>query len=212
MLENLHEVWDISWPLREGMVVYPGDPEVTSEPYRSLAQGQGCNLTQMRLGTHTGTHVDAPRHFLAEGETVDRLAWAALLGPARLVQAPAGDSIGADFIRSLRLPAGSRLLLRTRAPGEPPPAEFPPAWPALTGEAATEIARAGVILLGVDTPSVDAFHGPEPVVHRTLLGAGMALVENADLSAPPEGQYALLCLPLRVADGDGAPCRAVLVR
>jgi arylformamidase len=209
---NVSEIWDITLPLRDGMPVYPGDPEVAVAAHCSLAQGQGCNVLALRLGTHSGTHVDAPRHFLAAGQTVDRLPWAALLGPARLAQAPAGESVGADFIRSLRLQPGSRLLLRTRPAGERPPAEFPAAWPALTGEAADELARAGVLLLGLDTPSVDAFHAPEPVVHRALLGAGLALLENADLSAPPEGEYTLICLPLRVAEADGAPCRALLVR
>ena len=212
MLESFDEIWDVSHPLRDAMPVYPGDPEVAVETRCSLAQGQGCNVLALHLGTHSGTHLDAPRHFLAQGETVDRLAWTALLGPARLVQAPAGERIGLDFVQSLALAPGSRLLMRTRPPGAPPPAKFPTSWPALTGEAAEEIARAGVLLFGVDTPSVDAFHAPEPVVHRALLGAGIPLLENLELSAPPEGEYTLLCLPLRVESGDGAPCRALLLR
>ena len=209
---NAAEIWDISLPLYDGMPVYPGDPEVAVATHCALAEGQGCNVLALRLGTHSGTHVDAPRHFIADGQTVDRLPWAALLGPARLVQAPEGESIGAAFVRALRLEPGSRLLLRTRPPGQAPPPDFPPPWLTLTGEAAEELARAGALLLGVDTPSVDAFHAPAPVVHRALLGAGLALLENADLSAPPEGDYTLICLPLRLADADGAPCRALLAR
>ena len=212
MLDNLREVWDISLPLQHGMPVYPGDAEVALETLHSLAEGGGCNVLGLRLGTHSGTHVDAPRHFLADGNTVDRLSWTALLGPARLVQAPAGESLSPEFVRSLELTSGSRVLVRTRPPGVPPSPEFPTSWPALTGQAGEELVRSGVILFGTDTPSVDAFRSSEPLVHRTLLGAGLVLLENADLSAPPEGEYTLLCLPLRIAEGDGAPCRALLVR
>ncbi len=206
------EIWDLTLPLRDALPFYPGDPEVEIETLYSTAQGAKCNVLKLRLGTHSGTHVDAPRHFLAGVTSVDRLPWSALLGPARLVQAPSGESIDANFVRSLDLTAGSRLLLRTRLPGVPPPPEFPASWPALTAAAAQEIVAAGAVLLGVDTPSVDAFHAPDPVVHQVLLGAGLALLENADLSAPPEGDYTLVCLPLRIQDGDGAPCRALLMR
>lgn len=211
MLENLPQIWDLSLPLADGLPVYPGDPPIHLEPLHSLADGAGCNVLALHLGTHSGTHVDAPRHFLAQGSCLEELPWSALLGPARLVQAPRGEEIGADFLRGLRLAPGSRLLLRTRPPGMPPPPEFPASWPALTAAAAQALVEAGVILFGTDTPSVDAFRAPEPVVHRTLLSAGLALLENADLSAPPEGDYTLLCLPLRIADADGAPCRVLLL-
>ncbi|HEY3398960.1 MAG TPA: cyclase family protein [Armatimonadota bacterium] len=211
MAQATRRIWDISVPLYSGMPVYPGDPAVSFTSAASLEAGDGANVTRLDLGSHSGTHVDAPRHFLPTGRGVDELPWEALLGPGRLVQAPAGAEISADFVQGLGLARGDRLLLRTRPFGEPPAESFPAAWPALTREAAEWLAARGVALVGVDAPSVDAFGAAEPHVHRALLGAGVVPLEGLDLSAPPEGEYELICLPLRLRGADGSPCRAVLV-
>jgi arylformamidase len=203
-------IWDITLPLYTGMPVYPGDPPVSLEPVASLEQGQACNLRGLTLGSHTGTHVDAPRHFLAAGATVDELDWAALLGPARLVEVPEGLRLDKAWVASLDLGGVRRLLVRTLPPGAPLPGDYGGGWPTLTPEAAQRLAEAGLLLLGLDTPSVDVLGTRENSLHHILLGAGMVLLENLDLREPPPGDYDLLCLPLRIRDGDGSPCRALL--
>jgi arylformamidase len=206
------EIYDLSFPLYSGMPVYPGDPPVVMEPRAALSAGDACNLLGLQLGSHTGTHLDAPRHFLPEGVTVDQIAWEALLGPARLVEAPVGESLGVEFVAGLELARVRRLLVRTRPPGEAPPSEHTPGWSTFTPEAAELLAAGGLLLLGTDALSADAFHAPGHPVHRALLGAGVVLLEELDLRRPPVGDYTLVCLPLRLREGDGSPCRAILLR
>jgi len=207
MAAGARRIWDLTISLAVGMPEYPGDEPVQVAPFKSLAQGDAANVALLRLGTHSGTHVDAPRHFLRGGTTVDQLPWEALLGPVRVVQAPPGATISAAFIWALRLVPEARLLIRTGAPGAPPPADLSRGWPALTAEAARLLVEQGLLLLGLDTASADALEGEGHPVHRALLGAGVVVVERLDLRAVPEGEYELLCLPLSVQDGDGAPLR-----
>ena len=206
------ELWDLSRPLRSGLPVYPGDPLVEFEERVTPTDGGECRLTALRLGTHSGTHVDAPRHMLREGATVTDLCWEALLGPALLVDAPPGSEVAVDFLRGLDLPPRARLLLRTLPPGAPLPPGFPEAWTALGADAAAYLAGRKLLLLGVDVPSVDPLGSPEAPAHRALLSAGVVLLEGLDLSAPAAGEYQLVCLPLPLVGLDGAPCRAVLLR
>lgn len=206
------EIYDVSVPLYAGMPVYPGDPPVTMAPRSALNAGGDYNLLNLDLGTHTGTHLDAPRHFLPGAPTVDQVSWEALLGPARLVQVPPGQALDTSLLEGLDLSGVRRLLLRTRPPGQQADADFAAGWPTLTPEAAARLAAAGLLLLGLDTPSADSYRAPRHPVHHTLLEAGAVILEELDLSVPPAGDYTLVCLPLRIRDGDGAPCRVLLLR
>jgi arylformamidase len=202
---------DISVPVEPGMPTFEGDPEVRLELVLSLAAGDVCDLTRLDLGAHSGTHLDAPCHFLAGGASSEAIPLEALLGPVWVVDATSqqGSIVAADLDR-LEIPAGeSRLLFKTsnsdlwRKPG------FQPGFIALDQSAAVALARRGAALVGVDYLSVAPFGNPGPT-HRALLGAGIVVLEGLDLGAVAAGPYELLCLPIRLVGSDGVPARALV--
>ncbi len=186
---------DITLPLGPQTPVYPGDPAVEVTRLREAGTGDQYALSRLTLGSHSGTHVDPPAHFLPGGTTVDALPLEPFLGPARLADVAFGRPVLAQDLAP-SLPA-ERLLLRTG--GMP-----------LTAEAARAVAAAGVRLLGVDGLSVAPAEAPGEV-HRILLAAGVVIVEGLALTDVPPGAYTLVCLPLKLQGGDGAPARAVLI-
>jgi arylformamidase len=202
---------DISRPIGPDTPVWPGDPPVVVEPVARVGAGDPADVSRLVLGTHTGTHVDPPAHFLPGGVTVDALPLDVLVGPAVVADLTAGGPIDAAALESLALPSGtSRLLLKTREGS---------AAGATAGDVTPDGARwlveRGVRLVGADTLSIEPAGAGVPEdaypVHRILLGAGVVIVEGLDLSGAPAGSYELVCLPLRIAGGDGAPARAVLI-
>ena len=197
------EILDVSVPLREGMVTYPGDPTVKLELASAIADGDAVNLTRIDFGLHTGTHVDAPVHFIDGADGVDLVPLDVLVGPCEVVEAPdlTRDSVA-------RVPAGTeRVLFKTPNSELWASDEFADGFAQLDGEAARLLVERGVRLVGVDYLSV----GDEDA-HRVLLGAGVVPVEALDLRGVEPGAYELVCLPLRVVGADGAPARAVLIR
>jgi len=196
--------YDITRLIRAGMPVYPGDPEVVVRPWLSRARGDAVNVSLLGLGSHSGTHVDAPRHLDERGPGVDRLALDALLGPALVVEVglrPCIEPTDLHQLNLLDLGSQLRLLFKARAAA---------AAPALSPEAAALLVDAGVRLVGVEAASVDPASATELPAHRLLLSAGVVILENLDLSAVPPGRYELLCLPLNLEAADGAPVRALL--
>lgn len=188
------------------MPVYPGDPPVSLEPVHA-AGPQSAAVSLLRLGTHTGTHVDPPAHLYPGGATVDELSLDVLVGQATVVDASGTGAIGLPEVQALLAPGCVRLLLRTRGAG--PAGDAAERW--LTEAAARCLVAAGIHLVGIDTLSVDPLDRPDLPAHRVLLGAGVVILEGLDLRGVSPGDYTLLCLPLRVAGGDGAPARAVLL-
>ena len=207
-------IYDISLPIRTGGVVYPGNPGIAITAQQAISQGAGANVSRVDFGSHTGTHVDAPKHFFDDGAGVDALSLDVLMGPARLIGfADTVTSIGEGELRAHELTGVTRLLMRTRnsawlASGS---SEFHQDYTYLAPDGATYLADLGVKLVGVDYLSVEQFHSGHHRTHRTLLGRGIVIVEGLVLTDPPAGDYELRCLPLRMAGLDGAPARAVLV-
>ncbi|HEV8675940.1 MAG TPA: cyclase family protein [Methylomirabilota bacterium] len=199
---------DVTVPIHDGMVVYEGDPPVEVTVALAIERGDPANVSRLRLGSHTGTHVDAPRHFLPGADTVDRLPWEPLLGPVQIVECPPGPI---EPETAARTPAGEqRVIFKTGNSTLWKRGHFVRDYQALTREAARELVRAGVRLVGIDYLSIEAFRAPGHPVHHCLLEAGIVILEGLDLSAVPPGRYQLVCLPLRLQDGDGAPARALL--
>jgi arylformamidase len=203
---------DVTVPIHAGMVVYEGDPPVRVTDAAALERGDPANVVRLELGSHTGTHVDAPRHFVPGGETVDRLPPAALLGAARIVGCPPGPIDRATVTAALGAtpePGPARLIFKTGNSELWARDRFSRDYQALTLDGARALVDAGVRLVGIDYLSIEAF-GPEHPVHRCLLGAGIVVLEGLDLRGVPPGAYELCCLPLRIRDGDGAPARALV--
>ena len=211
---------DISVPLAPWTPVWPGDPPLELEQITSISKGAGYNLTRISMSTHLGTHVDAPRHVLDQGNTVDQIPLDVLVGPATVVQVTARHSIEMRDLESC--PLSPRVLFRTRnsdirqqgkvAGPEGKDGVLSSDYVALSEEAAAYLVASGVKLVGVDGPSVDLAENTSLPVHQILLGASLAVIEWLDLRIVEPGEWTLCCLPLRLINGDGAPARAILMR
>lgn len=201
-------------PVASSLPVWPGDRKPAIELVMSLESGDSFNVSHLSMNVHTGTHVDAPSHFIKGGTTVDALSLEALIGPAYVGYLPDVEQIFPTDLEGLEIPQQTkRLLLRTRnsqlwTQGA---REFTPDYAALTPKAAEWIVKRGVWLVGVDYLSVQRFHDAEPTTHKVLLEAGVVILEGLNLSTIAPGSYQLLCLPLKLAGCEGAPARAVLV-
>jgi arylformamidase len=206
---------DISLGVGPQMLTWPGDPAVSVEATKRIARGDSSNVSELRLGSHTGTHIDPPFHFLDDGIGVDALALDALCGPATVVDLTAVQgSVGAEELAALGLPPSvERVILRTTNSHlwSRPAAEFPDRYVALNPSGAEWVVDRGIRLVGIDFLSIEERGSPEHPVHRTLLAGGTVILEGLDLSAAPPGRYELLCLPLKVLGGDGGPARAALI-
>jgi arylformamidase len=207
-------IFDISVPLTHGGVVYPGNPEISITPQQAISQGAGANVSRLDFGSHTGTHVDSPKHFFDDAPGVESLPLDVLTGPARLLAFDDSVmSIGEAELRAHDLTGVQRVLLRTRnsawlASGSK---EFHRDYTYVAPDGAEYLASLGVKLVGVDYLSVEQFHSGHHKTHRTLLGHGIVIVEGLLLSTPAPGDYTLYCLPLLLRGLDGAPARAILV-
>jgi arylformamidase len=203
------KIIDISVPVHPGMVVYEGDPDVHLERVISIADGAAANISRLELGVHTGTHVDAPVHFIEGAAGVDSLLLETLVGTAHVVDATEVEDVLDDAaLRSLALPDhAERLLFKTRNSQLWELDEFFNDFVRLSGPGAQYVIERGVRLVGIDYLSV----GDEEA-HVALLGAGVVPLEGLDLRGVEPGEYRLVCLPLRLVGADGAPARAVLVR
>lgn len=205
-------VYDVSLPVMAGGLVYPGNPEIEIEAQQAIARGAGANVSRVCFGSHTGTHVDAPKHFFDEGAGVDALPLDVLMGEAMLIAVGADvRAVTAEHLQMHELKGHSRVLIKTRNSTFIRAREFVRDYTYLAPDAAQYLVDLGVKLVGVDYLSVEQFHSGHHRTHLTLLGAGVIIIEGLDLSAPPMGPYELRCLPLRLAGLDGAPARAVLV-
>ena len=200
---------DITRPVSADLPVWPGDPPVVIEPVARLEDGHAAAVSRLALGTHTGTHVDPPAHFLPGGVTVDALPLEVLVGPALVVGVRAAGLVDARRLASLAIPSGTERLLFKSERDAGDVAGHGASGP-VTADGARWLVERGVRLVGVDTLSIEPATRDYPV-HRTLLAAGVVIVEGLDLSGVAAGRYRLVCLPLRIAGGDGAPARAILI-
>ncbi len=206
-------IYDISVPISPELPVWPGDPPVQVTQVQHLDRGDPMTLTRLQMGTHTGTHVDAPAHFVPGGLTVDEIDLETLVGLAWVVEVPDAGALSAEVLEGLDIPVGfGRLLFRTRnsalwAKGE---TGFHQQFVGITVDGAQWLVARGVELVGIDYLSISPYEDPIPP-HQVLLGAGVIVVEGLNLSAVMPGAYTLVCLPLRIQGAEGAPARAILM-
>ena len=212
----LSPIADITLPIGPDMLVWPGDPPVVVEAVACLDDGDPANVSELRLGSHTGTHVDPPAHFLPDGAGVDLLPLDALIGEAVVADLTAAPGpIGPVELDQLGLPGDTtRLLLKTANSAlwhGSGPVLFPDHYVALSPAGAAWLVERGLRLVGTDFLSVEERDAPGHPTHHTLLRAGVVILEGLDLFAVEAGSYTLVCLPLKVVDGDGGPARAMLI-
>lgn len=208
------QIYDISLPISPDMPVWPGDPAVILEKVSSMDLGAHDNVSRLACSVHTGTHVDAPHHFLNDHRTVEALSLDVLTGPARVVQIPDDvPLITAGTLEKAVFPSGTvRLLLKTRNSRfwERGIKEFARDFVGLSPDGAEWLVQAGVKMVGIDYLSIAPYKQSTPT-HQALLKPGIVILEGLDLSAVAPGLYDLFCLPLKLVGSDGAPARAILI-
>jgi arylformamidase len=204
-------VLDISVPNRVGMHSYPGDPTLRIDRVRNIGNGDVCNLSLLTMGSHTGTHVDAPYHFLADGPRLGEVALERMVGEALVADLRGRAAVDAAALADVDLHTGDILLCLTDNSARWQAPEFQRDFTYLTEDAADHLVARGVRAVGMDYLSIERFGSSDFPVHHRLLGAGVFVIEGLDLSAVGPGRYTLVCLPLKFAELDGAPARAVLL-
>jgi len=204
---------DISVALDGDLPTWPGSPGVLTKLRMSIALGEDANVTQLSIDVHSGTHVDAPRHSIDRGETVEEVGLDPFIGPAVVLDTGPVKEITAAVLDAAMIPDDTeRLLLRTANSSRPDMYQTPfdEDYAALTLDGAEWLAAKHLRLVGIDYLSIQRYSEP-PDVHRALLGAGMPILEGLCLAEVAPGPYELVCLPMRLVNVEGAPARAILL-
>lgn len=203
---------DVSVPLDAALASYPGNTPYTLEPIKRIARGDSSNVSTLHMSAHSGTHVDAPRHFFDDGPGAEGLPLEMLCGRARVIELTTRKAITADDLAQRDLSEDVRVLIKThnsRLWGTP---EFQRDFIGVAESGAKYLVEHGIKVVGVDYLSVEAFKAPGAPAHHVLLGSGTIVIEGLNLRDIEPGIYELLCLPLLAVGSDGAPARVVLRR
>jgi arylformamidase len=208
------KIHDISLTVTNEMVVWPSDPKVKLERVNKIEEGKNANVSHLDMGVHTGTHVDAPFHFLPGEKTVETLQLDILIGQALVVEIPdSAAAITAVEVEQAAIPAGTvRVLFKTRNSTfwrETEPV-FHTDFVGVSADGAEALVARGIRLVGLDYLSIAPYKKSRPT-HEVLLKAAMVVVEGLDLGGIAPGTYTLVCLPVKLGGSDGAPARAVLM-
>jgi arylformamidase len=205
-------IYDVSVGISPQLPVWPGDPPVQLERVKAIAAGANSNVSQLTCGVHTGTHVDAPLHFIDGAAAVESLPLKLLTGRAYVVNLPSAKVIDEPTLEAAGLPPRTRRVLFRTSNSDFWAKEktFQTGFVAVDGSGARWLVKKGVQLVGVDYLSV-APYGQSKETHRVLLEAGVVVIEGLDLSRVSQGRYSLYCLPLKLMGSDGAPARVILV-
>ncbi len=212
MSELKNKKWiDVSVPLKSGMVHWPSDPSVAIKRTKDMKHGDRCNVSHVSMGSHTGTHMDAPLHFLRDGKSLDQLPFKATIGEARVIEIKDQESIQPGELRKYKIRRGERILFKTRNSLRSwNLEEFDKDFVYISKEAASYLAKMRIQTVGIDYLSVGGFYKDGLETHQALLGAGIWVIEGLNLAKVKAGRYHLICLPLKILNADGAPARVVL--
>jgi arylformamidase len=212
MTESGEAEWiDVSVTVRHGMPHWPDNPPIVMQRAMDIERGDGCNVSHLAMGVHSGTHIDGPVHFVHGAAGVDEMPLTATMGPARIIEITDPREITAGELRQHALRAGERVLFKT--------SNSPRAWQSdkfiedfvyISELAAAYLAETGVRTVGVDYLSVGGYHADGAKIHQILLTAGIWIIEGLNLSAVRAGSYEMICLPVKLHGSDGAPARAIL--
>ena len=206
------KIYDVTIPFSKDMAVYPGDPPVKIVRRTTINKNDAkANLSRLSFGSHTGTHIDAPFHFIENGITVDKLPLELLIGRARVVEVTA-PRIDEAVLEEFDFTADARVLFKTRNSYLWNNKGFVEEFVYITPAAARALVNDGIKVVGIDYLSVEKFGTTDFQTHLTLLEAGTMIIEGLDLREVEPGDYELICLPLKIKDGDGSPARVVLRR
>ncbi|HNZ48136.1 MAG TPA: cyclase family protein [Candidatus Hydrogenedentes bacterium] len=196
---------DVTLPMHRGMTLWPGDPPFSLEADVRIARGNSCNVSKLSLGTHTGTHLDAPWHFIENGAQLENIDKSLFFGTALILDCSGSHQINAADLPAERLP--ERVLFKTANSRIAEDSSFVQDFTGIEADAAQRLVDDGVRLVGIDYLSIGPYKRGE-AVHKILLGNGTIIVEGLRLANVPAGKHEFIVLPLRLLHADGAPCRA----
>ncbi len=202
--------YDVTVPISNAMITWPSDPAVSITGTSLISRGDFCNLSELKIGSHCGTHIDAPSHFLENGRTIDQLALENLIGEATVFEFKNKENIDVSDIKQLQFDNVKRVLFKTVNSSYWKFSTFKKDFVYLTKDAAQYLVDKGIRLVGVDYLSVEKFESQLAETHHTLLRNDVIILEGLDLSNVERGRYELIALPLKIKDGDGSPARVVL--
>jgi arylformamidase len=206
------KLYDISLPISDVMPVWPGDPPVSLVMISSISKGDPSNLTEIRMGAHTGTHIDAPYHYLGNGAKIESIPLETFVGPCLVVEVDSQIIIRKEDLQRHDLTGHSRIILKTSNSKlwDGPSGKFATNYVAMDIEAAEYLAAMNIVLVGTDYLSVEAYGSVGAPVHRTLLENKVTILEGLNLSGVPAGEYELICAPIRLVGCEAAPARVLL--
>jgi len=204
------KLYDATLAVHEKMVVFPGDPPFKTEPVSRIQTGEDYNLTRISMGTHLGTHVDPPAHFMDNGATVDQVALETLVGPGVVADLRGCPQIDRRALEKAAIAGYKRVLLKTDNGPRLLESPLHPDTVHLAEDGARYLVENRIRLVGIDALSIEHPENPGSPVHHILLEAGVLVAESVHLLEIPPGEYEIFCLPLKIKDGDGAPARILL--
>ena len=211
-MARVPKLLDVSVPLRQGLPTYPNNPPFELQPIKRIAEGGSSNVSRLVMGTHTGTHVDAPWHFIDDGMSIEALPLDLLIGRARVIEITGRGGITADDLAAAGLREDLRVLFKTSNSALWNSDTFHEDYTHLTNAAARYLVEQGVKVVGIDYLSVEQFKKPGAPAHHTLLSNRVIIIEGLNLAEAEPGMYEMYCLPLLITGGDGAPARVILKR
>ena len=211
-MPRVPQLLDVSVPLSPALPTYPGNPPFQLEPIKRIADGASSNVSRLVLGTHSGTHVDAPRHFLDDRGGVDTMRLDLLIGRTRVVEIRRRGAIRVEDLETAGLREDIRLLLKTPNSALWNSSTFHQDYSHLSEEAAQYLVEQGVKVVGIDYLSVEQYKKAGAPAHRALLANDVVIIEGLNLAEAEPGMYEMYCLPLLITGADGAPARVVLRR
>lgn len=206
------KLYDVSLPLSDSLPTWPGDAPVRLTAIKSIANGDKANLTKIEMGAHSGTHIDAPSHFLRDGATTDSISVDTLIGPCLVIDPDSGMVIGKKDLEKFNIGGHSRILIKTRNSKmwADNITSFVTDYVSLGIEAAQYLVENNVALVGIDYLSVEVYKSEGAPVHKLLLNNNVVILEGLNLSGVKAGVYELICLPLSLQGREGSPARVVL--
>ena len=206
-------IYDVSVPIVSGMPVWPSDPPLKLTPHSHISRDKThtVHVTTIEMGSHTGTHIDAPYHFVEGGRRLEEIPLDELVGPATVIQITGVPSITRDHLKSLHWAGVQRVLFKTDNSEHWKDGSFYEKFVYLEPEAAEFLVQKGIRLVGIDYLSIDPYKSVQHPTHFVLLPRNVIIIEGLNLSQVAPGQYQLVALPLNLQSGDGAPARVILI-
>lgn len=208
---KLGKIYDVSRKITTDSAVWPGDGNAVFRKMNSFKKGDGVNVTSVRMGLHTGTHVDAPLHYIEHGKSLDEMDLSCYIGTAKVFEVDSKHLISLEDVENLKIGKGDIVLFKTANSKIGDKEHFFEDYIALSFEAAEYLTQRKVKTIGIDYLSIEEFFSEDKAVHKLLLGEGIAIIEGLNLSGVEPGEYLLTCLPLKIVGVEASPVRAVLI-